>query len=135
MYFKTTLLCRLYCTTGHNELPNMCPASVYLLQILKMPPSQPACYRPLFRLLRVLSLGHLILAPLPRTASISIVLSLKMLLRPLSWHKASSASGTDHTLSNYEIPVDILYPLLQTATLIPPSAILLSILILNDLQT
>lgn len=54
----------------------------------KVPPSQPACYRPLFRSQPVLSLGHLILAPLRRTASIFVMPSLKMLLSPLSWHKA-----------------------------------------------
>lgn len=67
------------------------------ISVPEVPPSQPACYRPLFRSLPVLSPGHLILAALPRTASSFVMSSLKMLLRPLSWHKASWASGSDHT--------------------------------------
>lgn len=107
------------------------------ISVPEVPPSQPACYRPLFRSLPVLSPGHLILAALPRTASSFVMSSLKMLLRPLSWHKASWASGSDHSRA-----CPIMKYLLVFCALwyrLPPwslrSAIPPSILILNHLQT
>lgn len=95
MYFRTTWRADVIAQWGVMNFPAR--AQPPCISVPKVPPSQPACYRPLFRSLPVLSPGHLILAALPRTPSSFVMPSLKMLLRPLSWHKASWASGSDHT--------------------------------------